>query len=84
MKEVRIVGENGSSRVDEVVVVDNAKELVGKIKKHASVTLGISTYNINNTSGEVVAPIGMSAMESEFEALCSVQIVPYNKAGTGQ
>ena len=81
MKEIYVKGENGSVTVDRSITVEDARELVDAIKNIASVDMGVKSYMINNTSGSIVAPIGIREMEEEFDAICSVQIVPFNKAG---
>jgi len=81
MKEVFVRGHNGDRYVERTVVVESARELVDAIKKAAAEELGIRAYTINNMSGEVVAPIGLRDMDDEFESICAVEIVPYNKAG---
>lgn len=81
MKEVYVTGKNGDRDVGKSVVVDNARELVDEIKKIAAEELGVRAYTINNMSGSVVSPIGLSDMEEEFDGICAVEIVPYNKAG---
>ena len=81
MKEVYVTGRNGDRNVERTVVAENARELVDEIRKAAAEDLGVRSYTINNMSGEVVAPIGLRDMEDEFEAICAVEIVPYNKAG---
>lgn len=81
MKEVYVTGRNGDREVARTVVVEDARELVDEIKKAAAGDLGVRAYTINNMSGEVVAPIGLRDMEDEFEGICAVEIVPYNKAG---
>lgn len=81
MKEVFVEGSNGGKSFGEAVLVEDARELVEAIKKIAAETLGVRAYTIDNTSNTVVAPIGLKDMDDNFEALCSVKIVPYNKAG---
>lgn len=81
MKEVFVRGQNGDKNVEKTVVAENARELVDSIRQIAAEELGVRSYTINNMSGEVVAPIGLRDMEDEFEAICAVEIVPYNKAG---
>ena len=81
MKQVRIVGENGSNSVDRTVTVDDAKELAVEIMSAASGDLGAASFMINDTSGAVVVPIGVGGIEDAFEGICSVSIVPVNKAG---
>ena len=81
MKEVYVTGHNGDRHVEKTVVVDNARGLVDEIRAAAAEGLGVRSYTINNRSGEVVSPIGLRDMEDEFEGICAVEIVPYNKAG---
>ena len=81
MKEVFVRGRNGDRSVEKTVVAENARELVDAIRHAAAEELGVRSYTINNMSGEVVAPIGLRDMEDEFEGICAVEIVPYNKAG---
>ena len=81
MKEVYVEGHNGDKSVGKTVTVEDARELVDTIRQIAAEELGVRSYTINNTSGTVIAPIGLKDMDEEFEAICSVSIVPYNKAG---
>ena len=81
MKEVYIEGSNGERTVGKTVVVNNATELVEEIRKAAAEELGVRSYTINNMSGTVVAQIGLNTMEEQFESICAVGIIPYNKAG---
>ena len=81
MKQVRIVGENGSNSVDRTVTVNDAKELATEIMAAARGDLGAASFMINDTSGAAVVPIGVGAIEDAFEGICSVSIVPVNKAG---
>lgn len=81
MKEVYVEGQNGDRSVGKTVLVEDARELVEAIKKIAAEELGIRAYTIDNTSGTVIIPIGLKDMDDEFEAVCSVRVVPYNKAG---
>lgn len=81
MKEVYIEGKNGDRDVAETILVEDARELVDGIRKIAAEKLGVRSYTIDNTSGAVVAPIGLKDMDADFAGICSVRIVPYNKAG---
>lgn len=81
MKEVFVEGQNGDKSFGKTVLVEDARELVDTIRSIATKELGVRAYTINNTSGTVIAPIGLKDMDEEFESVCSVSIVPYNKAG---
>lgn len=81
MKQVRIVGMNGERSVDRTVTVEDAKDLVEEIMSAASGDLGTASFMINDTSGAAVVPVGVNGIVEVFEGICSVSIVPVNKAG---